>query len=205
MIQRVIDRVRFPVLGYFYATGFTPLRSRSMLPFFLNCAGLTGAGAEIGVQRGHFSEHLLRYWKGKTLFCIDPWRHFNSSEYVEPRDNVANDLHDKYYDETVARLRPFGSRARILRETSSEAAGRISDRSLDFVFIDAQHHYSAVKADLEMWASKVRGGGLLSGHDWDLDYGPPLFGVRKAVEEFCAERKLRIEVSTDEKSWFVRA
>ncbi len=204
MMQQVIDRIRFPVLGCFYAGGVAPLRSRSMLPFYLNCAGLVGQGAEIGVQRAHFSEHLLRYWKGHTLFCIDPWRYFGSGDYIEPRDNVANAVHEDYYREALARLHPFGSRAQILRETSIEAAATIPNGSLDFIFIDAQHHYSAVQADLAAWVVKVRTGGLLSGHDWDLDYGPPLFGVRKAVEEFTAQRNLPLQISTDKKSWFVR-
>jgi hypothetical protein len=45
--------------------------TRSEFPAFLNECGLTGTGAEIGVQEGIYSEHILKTWKGSTLFSID--------------------------------------------------------------------------------------------------------------------------------------
>jgi len=202
LMQTLIDRLRFPVLGAAYALRGGSLRSRKILPFYLNVHGLLGEGAEIGVQRGVFSEHLLRYWKGRVLHCVDPWLPFDPSEYVERKDNVDAHTHEVYYQETLGRLSRFGDRSHVLRLTSAEAAPHIPDGSLDFVFIDAQHHYTAVKEDLTLWHPKLRGGGLLCGHDWPLDYGPPKFGVRKAVEEFAASARLQITVSDDGESWF---
>ena len=202
LMQRLIDQLRFPVLGAWYALRRGNLRSRKILPFYLNAHGLLGEGAEIGVQRGLFSEHLLRYWKGRVLHGVDPWLPFDPSEYVERKDNVDALTHEVYYQETLQRLRRFGDRSRVLRLTSADAAPRIRDGSRDFVFIDAQHHYAAVKEDLGLWYPKLRAGGLLCGHDWPLDYGPPKFGVRKAVEEFATSAQLRITVSDDGESWF---
>ena len=33
------------------------------------------------------------------------------------------------------------------------------------VFIDADHRYHAVRADIRAWINKVRPGGILAGHD----------------------------------------
>jgi predicted O-methyltransferase YrrM len=66
-----------------------------------------------------------------------------------------------------------------LRKPSVEAALDFKDESQDFVFIDADHSYEAVKADIEAWYPKVRPGGMLAGHD----YNEPSCGVTQAVCE----------------------
>ena len=47
--------------------------------------------------------------------------------------------------------------------------------SLDWVFIDANHTYDAVLADILAWSPKLKASGLLSGHDFGLA------GVAEAV------------------------
>ena len=43
--------------------------------------------------------------------------------------------------------------------------GRTFDLSIDFLFIDADHSYEAVKADWNGWSPKVRKGGYIALHD----------------------------------------
>jgi hypothetical protein len=62
---------------------------------------------------------------------------------------------------------------------STATAARFADESLDFVYIDACHEYRKVKSDIRAWRAKVRSGGLLAGHDFDLAH----LGVVKAVQE----------------------
>jgi hypothetical protein len=50
---------------------------------------------------------------------------------------------------------------------SLEAVNLIEDRSLDICFIDADHRYRAVKADILAYIPKIKNGGILSGHDLD--------------------------------------
>ena len=50
---------------------------------------------------------------------------------------------------------------------SLEAATLIEDKSLDICFIDADHRYDAVKADILAYAPKVKDGGILCGHDFE--------------------------------------
>ena len=63
---------------------------------------------------------------------------------------------------------------------SWDAAEKYVDGSLDFVYIDADHHYDAVKRDIAAWLPKVRSGGIIAGHDF-CNY--PGFGVIEAVME----------------------
>jgi len=53
-----------------------------------------------------------------------------------------------------------------IRQTRSvSAAAVIADGCCGFVFIDADHRYEAVRADIRAWIGKVRPGGILAGHD----------------------------------------
>lgn len=62
---------------------------------------------------------------------------------------------------------------------SIKVAQDFQDNSLDFVFIDANHEYEAVKLDIETWLPKVKVGGVLAGHDHSPDWP----GVEKACME----------------------
>ncbi len=53
----------------------------------------------------------------------------------------------------------------IKEARSVEAASAIPEGSCAFVFIDADHRYDAVRADIRAWINKVRPGGILAGHD----------------------------------------
>jgi predicted O-methyltransferase YrrM len=53
---------------------------------------------------------------------------------------------------------------RWIRKRSGEAA-RDWNIPIDFIFIDADHSYEAVKADWQAWSSHVRIGGIAALHD----------------------------------------
>jgi len=49
------------------------------------------------------------------------------------------------------------------------------------VFIDGNHSYGHVRADIAAWRPKLKPGGLLCGHDFHME------GVRRAVTEACPD------------------
>lgn len=65
----------------------------------------------------------------------------------------------------------------IHKKDSAEAADDFEGGSVDAVFIDADHSYEAVKRDILAWLPKVKGGGMICGHDFDEP------GVKQAVVE----------------------
>lgn len=190
--------------------------SRSQLPEILNSLGLTGAGAEIGVQRGHHARQILDAWKGERLYCVDSW----TADGI----NHTQAAHESCYEEAKLTLAHFVDRAVIMRMPSLMAAQAIPRGSLDFVYIDADHSYNSVRDDISCWWPRVKSGGILAGHDWVLEGahmpdhpfetvpdgtpGSHMFGVRRAVMEFCKERCLEYSTTdrtTDEgwQSWAV--
>ena len=142
----------------------------------------TGVGAEIGVERGNFSRLILNQWKG-TLISVDMWEH------------------EEIYA-TAMNLLSKEPRSMAVKASSVDAARKIVDESLDFVYIDADHSYESCKQDLEAWFPKVRHGGLVAGHDylnWSKDEGAGCdFGVKAAVDEFCVKHGYKLHSTTDD-------
>jgi hypothetical protein len=143
-------------------------------------------GAELGAHTGKFTEHLLSAHRGLSMYAIDTW-------VVRPRYETYN--FDNVRKDFSRRIGRFGNRVRVLQMETVAAADRVQDGTLDFVFIDADHSYEAVAADIDAWRSKIKPGGILSGHD----YGHPRFpGVDRAVDE-------RFKAQTgDDCVWWIR-
>lgn len=110
------------------------------------------------------------------VFCVDTWR---------GTDDPA--------DETFAAARGVDVYRFFLRNVGVLCPSRIipcPGESLpwakawkwqaDLVFLDADHRYEAVAADIAAWTPLVRPGGILCGHDFSRDGWP---GVVRAVEE----------------------
>jgi hypothetical protein len=145
-------------------------------------------GAEIGVFFGLMSRRMLEQRNDMTLTMVDSWEGDSQSYEGESGDYHAG-LDQANQDEICAKAQEmvaeFGDRARIIRKRSLDAAKDVAPESLDFVFIDADHGYDGCKADIAAWWPKVRVGGIVSGHDYDHPEFP-LFGVKRAVDEFSA-------------------
>ena len=58
----------------------------------------------------------------------------------------------------------------------------------DFLYIDGNHRYEAVKSDLINYYPRVKKGGIISGHDYEFEGTPD---VKKAVDEFFKKPPLK--------------
>lgn len=174
------------------------MKTREDFPEFLNEQGLLGIGIELGVQKAEFSEHILRNWKGRELVLVDIWRELPREDYNDVA-NVGRDLQRENLASTFEKIYPYGERATIIRSTGHRAVSMFPDNSLDFVYIDANHSYEAVRSDLGMWWHKIRKGGYLCGHDY------PYEEVKRAVDEFCSSNGFEMFASkNDWSSYFIK-
>jgi hypothetical protein len=194
------------------------LTRREHLGPLLTRLGLLGLGAELGVHKGEFAETILHDWPG-SLILVDTWRHMDG--YLDSW-NVNDAEAERNLEEARNRLACFGDRAAFWRMESGEAATRVQDGHLDFVYIDANHAYDAVRRDLALWYPKVRSGGLVSGHDYfdaraDRDLEPDLstlgeavpsheltsYGVQSAVDAFAHEHGYIVQTTNEElPTWY---
>lgn len=180
-------------------------RHRDELGAFLNEAGLTSFGVEVGSQAGIFAATVLAKWRGRGLTLVDPWEFQPRSTYAD----IGNDPTGQAGAFTSARrLAESDVRVRLLRGYSPDVAERFPDGSLDFVYIDGNHSYPAVTADLHAWYPKVRPGGMFAGHDYlDGIIGGCLFGVRTAVNDFAESLGLTVAFTVADPpfvSWYFR-
>lgn len=161
-------------------------------------------GVEIGVFTGAMSRHLLQR-DDLTLCMVDAWKGNGESYKGDSGDwhaSLTQEKQDAYFQSAKDAVKFATGRVLIIRHDSVTAAAGFMDSSLDFVFIDADHSYEGVKADIEAWLPKLRPGGLLSGHDYDNpDF--PKFGVKRAVDKFCALTGYDLELG-ENLTWFVR-
>lgn len=119
-------------------------------------------GAELGLKDGSTISYILSSCEFVKMIGIDLWG-------AQPNNTGPENYAEWNFDyiEEIARrkIEPYKSRATIYKMTTHEASQLVSDNSLDFVFIDADHSESGVLMDIEDWAPKVKDEGHIIGHD----------------------------------------
>lgn len=160
-------------------------------------------GIEVGVRTGTFSKALLHKFPFLRMTLVDPY-----APYLDVGNyQYTQEMQDKIKEEARANLLPYaklptGNKERIkfLYQDSAEAAKSVAEESVDFVYIDANHEYSHVLADIKTWWPKVRKGGFLCGHDFSMA------DVTRAITEAVDADSVVTHiygVTGDADSWFI--
>lgn len=136
--------------------------------------------AELGSFQGKSSVAIASVMPADSiLYCVDMFRGtiIRPGEKKPPIEEIVK----KNLDAITKNLEAFGvkDKVRVLVMSTNEAAGKFEGEYFDLVFIDADHSYEGVKADLLNWYPKLKPGGFL----FCDDYGMPEFpGVAQAVQ-----------------------
>jgi predicted O-methyltransferase YrrM len=153
--------------------------------------------AEIGVWQGAVTCRIRAVMASDaTLYTIDPY---------EPGRLGIN------YQRLIARgevARIANGRVLWLRETGIAAAANplvAAAGPFDFVFVDADHHPSALAALWDAWSPRVAPGGVFAMHEPGRPGVPDMHegGIRFSDRAAADPRFLRVEV-VDSLSFFVR-
>lgn len=174
----------------------TELKHRNDVGLYLNANGLTNLAAEIGVAYGEYACEILSKWHGAGLFLIDPWDISKCGEYI---DGSAGIDFDGAFNYCISKISSFPGRTIVLRGTSDEALDKLPDASLDFAYIDGNHHNPQVTKDINGYFKKVKSGGLLGGHDYyDLNEWYYRCEVKSSVDKFVEENGLTLHLTEQE-------
>lgn len=182
----------------------TTLKNRNDVGSWLNQAGLTGVGVEVGSLYGEYAREIMAKWNGKVLHLLDPWEVQSPEIYREPW--VVGMDWGQAYESCLGMTHMYPGRISLIRGYSPWESARFADGFLDFVYIDARHDLSAVRADLQAWWPKVKSGGLFSGHDFRTEHNESqCCDVKQAVTEFASANALKIHVTTGpgDLSWWI--
>jgi len=153
---------------------------RDILSDYLSKTKDTIKGIEIGVLYGETSSFLLSLSERIELIGIDP---------------IVPDSMEKSLVGSVLKIHEnvnaYKERFEFIQEFSFLVCNLFDDLSFDFVFIDGDHTYEAVKKDFELYYSKIKAGGYIFMHDSRMYRGGAPFheGSSKFCDELIVFRK----------------
>jgi len=142
-------------------------------------------GCFLGRSACCFGEQIKASGKRLTVLCVDVW----PAQYDFRDGKGGGQLVEAPFETFKANVRQAGlSTILVPIHASSVWAATFVRDNLAAVFIDGDHEYESCKADIAAWLPKVRGGGILAGHDFS-DTFP---GVERAVREAFGDKFRRM-------------
>lgn len=178
-MKRFINRLYNKIKNYLYLALcfrcenkiFTHLTQDEKIKLLELAAGSSAGifveiGSYLGASSCFIAAGIKRAGGDSKLYCVDTWH--NDSMTEGGRDTFAEFL--KNTSKYKAIIMP-------LRNTS-EAASKLFNEKINFLFIDGGHSYEAVKDDIDSWLPKLNSGAVVIFHDYGWAEG-----VKKAVDE----------------------
>lgn len=182
----------------------TDLKNRKDIGILLNELGLVGLGVEIGVAYGENAYNILSHWQGR-LILVDPWKTQPEDEYI---DGSAHIDFDGALNYCLENLKQFDGKFTTMRLKSDDAAKMFIDDTLDFVYLDGNHHNPQFTRDVLNWYPKVKKGGIFGGHDYmDLDTPEYRCEVKKVIDDFAAKNNITLHLTNGDNvdlSWWIQ-
>jgi len=148
---------------------------------------------EIGSWKGcsakAIAEQLIE--TGGTLICVDDWKGNGNADTLQ----IATKEDVFHIFRNNMQILGLWDILKPMIMTSKEASLIVEDETLDFIFLDADHSYEEVKADILRWMPKLKYDGAFCGHDLDHE------GVRLATEELLSDKCIKLDGT---RLWFYR-
>ena len=160
-----------------------------------------------------FENKIAEFFGAPYAIAVDCWDLYKTESQNDMRRNkiqasIQYENVKSYYESS---LFEDDRQIEIIRGFSddSELINKFEENYFDCIFIDGDHSYKGIKADLNNWWSKCNT--LFYGHDYMLKetvWNGVTCGVKKAVDEFVEEHKseikhFRVFTDSDNPTWFI--
>jgi predicted O-methyltransferase YrrM len=120
--------------------------------YFAGPAHFVELGSYKGRSAAFAAVEIANSKKDIKFDCIDVWQ-----------PNLIYD--DLDFEAFKQNMKPVEKYYSAIKMDATQASTQYNDHSLDFVFIDADHSYEAVKNDIMHWYPKIKLKGIIGGHD----------------------------------------
>jgi hypothetical protein len=142
---------------------------------------------EIGIFKGEFFDYIADNCKPGILDGVDIFEGITVSGNADGNDCVYYDVGKSYND--LQEKYSLNSNINLYKGDSKVFLANKEDNYYDIIYIDGDHSYYGVKYDLENAYNKIKNGGYIMGHDYEMNMIKARtfyeFGVKQAVTEFC--------------------
>ncbi|MFH1244021.1 MAG: class I SAM-dependent methyltransferase [bacterium] len=144
-----------------------------------------GFALEVGTWKGNSGYIIASIcaMRQAHLICIDS---FNGDMAF---GGEAHNL-DFLRDHALAHLSSLPVSFLVMNSTQAHQV--IADHTFDFCFVDGDHTEPVVSQDIKNYYSKVKPGGIYSGHDYGFVHADPkiIFKVKENVDKVCGRVKV---------------
>lgn len=156
------------------------------LPDILSKLGDNLVGCEVGTYQGWSLVYLLNNTSNiSQIYAIDPFTPYDDTPTGGAL--VTQEMQDYNKGMWHINTEQFSNKLLLIHKSASDAVDQFNDSSLDFIFIDGDHNYEAVKTDMNLYYKKIKSGGIFSGHDYAYATNGD---VSRAVHEFMKENNI---------------
>jgi hypothetical protein len=144
---------------------------------------------EIGSFKGrstaYMAVEIINSGKKISFNCVDPQEllsHYAESAKEQP------EIFEGYNEvDFHRRLEPVKGYYNLIKEKSSNAVHQFQDGSIDFLMVDGDHTYEAVKEDILNFLPKMKIGGVITGDDAFVE------DIRRAAIDAVKDKDLHVE------------
>ena len=149
---------------------------------------------ELGVFKGEFLDYIEQNIDYGVIDGVDLFQgnlysgnvDGNNPEYAQLEVQKIR-LDDKYRD---------NKNVNVYKSYTETFLRHQKNDIYDIIYIDADHSYEGVKKDIILSYDKIKNGGYIMGHDYEMNMDKAEnfynFGTKRAVDEFCEEYNQKI-------------
>jgi hypothetical protein len=149
---------------------------------------------EIGVFKGDFLDYIIKNCVIDSIDAVDLFEGEIGSGDVDGNNFIWYDIGKSYLE--LSEKYKNNINIHLHKSDSSTYLQNQLDNTYDIIYIDADHSYDGVKKDLLNSFNKIKNGGYIMGHDYEMNMNKAMtiynFGVKQAVDEFCDNYKQNI-------------
>ena len=118
-----------------------------------------------------------------TTFSSNPIKQFYY-KYIKRQNTYSLEAVEELLDK-------FKKNVHLIKGNSNKVLKKIDMSKIDYVFLDGGHEYDTVFGDLTCCYEVINNNGVVLCDDYNLSQAP---GVKKAIDDFVKEKKLKLSI-----------